>query len=143
MATHLERVREDAYRQGRLAERKDAEDLAFSAPRAYGPRGDAKEEVVRRYLAGLSVYDDDDDVDDVDVEFRRGDARGRREYETRVQRGSILQDDPFESSTTTAPSSYAYSTDGRVGGRGAPPIIRIPGRRPRSPRGPRRMMSYY
>ncbi|KAI1109996.1 hypothetical protein F5Y14DRAFT_466196 [Nemania sp. NC0429] len=172
VATHIERVREEAFRRGRLAERKDAllaEDLAFpfpgahthghgralspTTPRMYG----SKEEAVRRYLAELSVYDDDDDDDaDDDVEFRRGsagDARRRREYESRVQRGSILQDDPFEASTTV-PSSYAYSADGRAGagvgvgvglggGRG-PPVIGIPGRRPLSPRGPpRRIVSYY
>lgn len=139
-------MREEAYRRGRLAERQDAllaEDLAFpgahAAPRMYGMRGDVKEEAVRRYLAELSVYDDDDAADG--VEFRRGDARHRREYETRVQRGSILQDDPFESSTTV-PSSYAYSTDGRARGRGRP-IVSIPGRRPLSPVGPRRIVSYY
>ncbi|RWA08134.1 hypothetical protein EKO27_g6958 [Xylaria grammica] len=156
VASHIERIREDAYRKGRLAERTDArlaEELAFSKAhgrprphiiqehsppplaRVYRARSD--EDGISRYFNRLSLLDDEED----DVEFRREEARRHREYERRVQQGSILEGgDPFEN--PSSPSSYAYSADGRGRGlRRGPHIIEIPERRPLSPR-PRRRMPY-
>ncbi|KAI0420008.1 hypothetical protein F5X98DRAFT_50473 [Xylaria grammica] len=154
VASHIERIREDAYRRGRLAGRSDArlaEELAFSkahgrprphiiqehssAPLARAYRARSDEDDISRYFNRLSLLDDEED----DVEFRREEARRRREYERRVQQGSILEGgDPFEN--PPSPSSYAYSADGRGRGlRRGPQIIEIPERRPLSPRPWRRM----
>ncbi|KAI1754384.1 hypothetical protein F4782DRAFT_53706 [Xylaria castorea] len=139
VASHIERVREDAYRRGRLDARL-AEELAFSSAargrqrpriiqkhspsppppsRIYRARSDDDDDEVRRVFARLSVYDRDEDEDvDVDVDnYRRGDAsrRRRREFEYRAQRGSVLEDDPFANpSSPSLSSSYnTYSADGR------------------------------
>ncbi|KAI0405358.1 hypothetical protein F4802DRAFT_597192 [Xylaria palmicola] len=155
VASHIERVREDAYQRGRLAERTDArlaeelaEDLAFSrdrgrygihsrsppARRPFRTRSDDEDDhdhtdaLIRRYLARLSVRDDGDGEDDAEL------RRRRREFEDRAQRGSILEDDPFEGSRSSS-SAYTYSTDGR--GRGRASVISAPRLRPLSPRPPR------
>ncbi|KAI0969259.1 hypothetical protein F4678DRAFT_169565 [Xylaria arbuscula] len=164
VASHIEQIRNDAFRRGRLAERTDArlaEELAFTraharprphivqeraSPRVvYGERR-GSDDSLPRYFRRLSVYDDDGDeeLDEEDVELRR-------EYERRVQQGSILEEDPFELNPSSASStSYTYSTDGIRGrgrvrgagtGRRGPQIIEIP-ERPHPPR-LRRRMSYY
>ncbi|KAI3337547.1 hypothetical protein HD806DRAFT_518366 [Xylariaceae sp. AK1471] len=150
VASHIERVRDDAYQRGRMAGMSDArlvEELAQSKiharprpriiqeqspPRLLRVRTDMDD--IPRQFTRLSVYDDDLG----DVGLRREDTRRRREFEYRAQRGSILDEDPFES--PPSPSSYTtYSTDGR---RRGPQIIEIPERYPRSP-GPRRARDFY
>ncbi|KAI0446059.1 hypothetical protein F4803DRAFT_77574 [Xylaria telfairii] len=146
MATHIERVREDAYRRGML----DAEDLAFTGARGrprpyvvqerspplprrvYRGRGSDDDEM-RRVFSRLSMNDRDrDDDEEDDVYYRRENAQRRREMEYRAQHGSVLDDDPFAASELA--SSYAYSMDGRGrGGRGRVQIHPEP--HPRLPRG--------
>ncbi|TGJ78930.1 hypothetical protein E0Z10_g9830 [Xylaria hypoxylon] len=152
VASNIERIREEAYRRGRLAERTDArlaEELAFSKTHArprphiiqeHSPppvrvyRARTDEDDIPRYFNRLSLLDDEED----DVEFHREEARRLREYERRVQHGSILEEDPFEGSPS--PSSYTYSTDGRGRGRRRmPQIVEIP--HLLNPR-PRRRMLY-
>jgi hypothetical protein len=150
VASHIERIRDDAYLRGRLAERSDArlvEELAQSKMHAQRRPHINQEQSPRRLFmlrtdmddvprqfARLSV--DDDGVDDVIL--RREDARRRREFEYRAQRGSILDEDPFEG--PPSPSSYTtYSTDGRRRGLH---IMEIPDRYSPSPR-PRRVRAYY
>ncbi|KAI0433957.1 hypothetical protein F5Y09DRAFT_18371 [Xylaria sp. FL1042] len=168
VASHIERVREDAYFRGRLAERTDArlaEELAFSKahgrPRPHivqarspGPRtriytrgrrgsaGDDDDDMLPRYFSRLSLWDDGDDNNNSEDEES---LELRREYERRVQHGSILEGfDPFElHPPSLSSSSYTYSTDG-VRGRRRPSIIEIPGRRyPISSPRLRRRMSYH
>ncbi|KAI0191135.1 hypothetical protein EV127DRAFT_428694 [Xylaria flabelliformis] len=123
VASHIERIREDAYERGQRDARL-ARDLPFSnvrgrprphiiqehSPprRVYRTRSDDDDEITRR-VSRLSVYDRDAEDD---VAYRREDARRRREFEYRAQRGSILEDDPFATSSSLS-SSYTYSTDGR------------------------------
>ncbi|KAI0878382.1 hypothetical protein GGS24DRAFT_418280 [Hypoxylon argillaceum] len=126
VASNMERMREHAYQRGvedgQMRPRVVHEHPAAMYHRVRGGR-DAS---IDRFFEQLRL---DDDYDD---ELRR---RRRRELEKRVQRGSVLEGDPFEGSSTSAASSsrYTYSTDGRGRSR-APPIIRIPERRPLSPR---------
>ncbi|TRX94904.1 hypothetical protein FHL15_004365 [Xylaria flabelliformis] len=126
VASHMERIREDAYERGRRDARL-ARDLPFSnvrgrprphiiqehSPprRVYRTRSDDEDEITRR-VSHLSVYDRDAEDD---VAYRREVARRRHEIEHRAQRGSILEDDPF--ATSSLSSSYTYSTDGRGHGR--------------------------
>ncbi|KAI0546231.1 hypothetical protein F4679DRAFT_418197 [Xylaria curta] len=145
VASHIERVREVAYERGQRDARLDR-DLAYSnarrqlrphiiqehsSPRrVYRTRSDDDDEVMRRF-SRLSVYDRDAEDD---VAYRREDARRRREFEYRAQRGSILEDDPFVTSSSRS-SSYTYSTDGR-----GPRRVEIhPEPHPRV----RRVVSYY
>ncbi|KAI0911468.1 hypothetical protein F4823DRAFT_636411 [Ustulina deusta] len=155
VASHIERIREDAYRRGRLAERTDArvaEELAYTRARSRprprphivqsryrGRRGvhvhvdhddDDDDEMLPRYFSRVSLHGgggggEGEEEDEEDVEFRR-------EYERRVQHGSIMENDPFAVSMPPSPSSlsYAYSTDGR--GRCGPQIVET-----------RRRMSHY
>ncbi|KAI0539856.1 hypothetical protein GGR58DRAFT_463027 [Xylaria digitata] len=153
VASHIERIRQDAFRRGRIAGRTDArvaEELAFekahgrpypriiqehSPPPAHIYRARSDEDDIPRSFNRLSLDDAEDDV-----EFRLEDARRRREYERRVQHGSILEGDPFEG--PPSPSSYTYSADSRERGRRrGPHIIEVPERH-LSPR-PRRRVSYF
>ncbi|KAI0481491.1 hypothetical protein F4859DRAFT_421678 [Xylaria cf. heliscus] len=129
VASHIERVREDAYRRGRL-----------DARRAY--RGDEDNEAARRLFSRLAIYEDEDEDED---DYRRRQHRRRRssdfEYQAQAQaRGSVLDDDPFAVSSV-APSSYAYSTDGRGHGHGHG--HRHVEMHPWGPREVRRVVSYY
>ncbi|KAI1281433.1 hypothetical protein F5Y07DRAFT_296637 [Xylaria sp. FL0933] len=164
VASHIEQVREEAFRRGRLAERTDAklaEELAFSKahgrPRPHivqerspaaargrrlynnrgrGGGGGSDDDMLPRYFSRLGLWDDSEDDDDLEL---------RREYERRVQHGSILEGfDPFElNPPSPSSSSYTYSTDG-VRGRRRPPIIEIPERHyPLSSPRLRRRMSYH
>ncbi|KAI1426711.1 hypothetical protein F5Y12DRAFT_253162 [Xylaria sp. FL1777] len=199
VASHIERIREDAYRRGRLAERTDArlaEELAFTKAAAQGrprPRivqersplggrrgsrlyrttrgGDVDEGMMPRYFARLSLSDDGEDRDrdrgryrdrdrdrDVDEYDEEEDEDVRREYERRVQQGSILEEDAWDlyppSPTTSSSYTYYSAADGGMRGHGlghgrgrgrrAPQIIEIPERRhPLSSPRLRRRPSYH
>ncbi|KAI1180049.1 hypothetical protein F4777DRAFT_358777 [Nemania sp. FL0916] len=143
MASHIERIREEAYRNGRIAERKDqivAEDMAAYSGRLRPPMRGVRRGVdidqMDRYLAGLRLHDHDDEYDDELVADRREDLLRRREFAERVQHGSVLEGDPFQNSVS-ASSADAYSlNDGITGGRGrrySPPLgIGIPAHHRRS-----------
>ncbi|KAI0200717.1 hypothetical protein F4808DRAFT_470188 [Astrocystis sublimbata] len=138
VASHIERVREDAYRRGRIDARLNQE---LGYPKAGGrrPRPQVYQEHLprRRMYRGSEEEEDDDDDDslwrrfahldvydrdrrvDGDVDYRHHrhhhhhtDARRRRrEHEDRAQRDSVLDDDPFVLSDPSL-STYTYSTDG-------------------------------
>ncbi|KAI1122917.1 hypothetical protein F5Y10DRAFT_63809 [Nemania abortiva] len=131
----IERIREHAYQRGV----KDTAENLGPRRTVYRSYSDADDKI-NRYFARMALYDDDEQLRREDRADRE-EARRRREYESRAQRGSVFSGDPFGGSTSS--SSYdAYSTDGRGRSRGSPPIIGIPGRHPLSPRLPRGR-SYY
>ncbi|KAI1828381.1 hypothetical protein F4861DRAFT_179738 [Xylaria intraflava] len=121
VASHMERIREAAYRRGREDARFDEElgRRRSRSRRAYPPRSDGSADVIGRFFANLSMDDDEDDEDDdydaPRYHYRHVDAARReeaREFKRRLQHGSILEGDPFERSVS--PSSYGYTTDARV-----------------------------
>ncbi|KAF2963152.1 hypothetical protein GQX73_g10421 [Xylaria multiplex] len=145
-----ERVKEEAFISGRIAENRFAEELAFekahhgrSYPRVIQEYSPPRERIYRvrndegdipRTFNRLSLVEDEDE----DVRFRLKNAR-QREYEHRVRHGSILEGDPFED--PPSPSSYTYSVDSRERGRRRGiHTMEVPERH-LSPR-PRRRVSY-
>ncbi|KAI0527877.1 hypothetical protein F5B22DRAFT_8667 [Xylaria bambusicola] len=133
VASHIERIRQDAYRRGQVDAR--LEELVFTKAHDRGRPHIVQERSslhprrmyrgpddldMPRYLSGLSLGDDDYDDEYEDDEYRR-------EFERRKQQGSILEDDPFDLNPPS-PSSYTYSTDAGLGRgrRRVPQIIEIP-----------------